>query len=160
METPKDFGARLQENWVKTVNLELTRLQSEIEKASPVYTGALKESWRFSPANPINNQGSLSTYNTYFPNVESGLPKGYVVGTAERERLQAWVITKMRANFLNAPFIVTKIANKYQAIGRKGVSYAGAAPKAVPKKLGDFPQQPVAGGLIDQAFRRLDKEFR
>lgn len=160
METPKDFGARLQQNWVKTVNLELTRLRSEIEAAAPEYTGALKKSWQLKEANLVNNQGSLSTFNPYFPNVESGLPKGYVMGSTERERLQGWVIAKMGAGFLNAPFIVSRIADKYQAIGRKGTSYVGAAPKTVPKKLGDFPREPVAGGLIDQAFRRLDKEFR
>lgn len=160
MEAPQDFGLRLQRNWVKTINDELTRLKEDIDKASPVYTGALKASWKLEEANLVNEKGTLWTDNTYFPKVEAGLPKGYVVGSPERQRLIGWVMAKKGLSAFNAPFMVTKVAEKYRAVGRKGQGYVGAAPKEVPKQLGAFPKEPVKGGLIDQAFRRLDKEFK
>jgi len=160
METPKDFGRKLQQNWAKTVNDELTTLKQEIEKATPVYTGSLRASWHFNPVNLVTGQASLETFSPHFPKVEAGLPKDYLMGSTERARLVGWVQAKMKVSFSQAPFIASHIAAKYKTSGRPGVSYVGAAPAEVPKRLGQFPQEPVKGGLIDQAFRRLDKVFK
>lgn len=160
METPTQFGEQIKRNWAFVINQELERLKEEIEKASPVYKGPLRKSWEMVPYNPVSGQGSLQTNNPYFPNVEAGLPKGYATGSQEVGRLEEWARNKLNRPPLLAAGMARNIALKYKAEGRPGLSYIGAAPKSVPKSLGAFAAKPVQGGLIDQAFRRLDKEFK
>jgi hypothetical protein len=155
MQTPSDFGQQIQKNWYVIVNEELTLLREKIEQKSPVYKGNLRQGWLQQKATPLNGQGSLETHVPYFPHIEAGLPKGYGVESNERDRLLAWVEAKMNVRGTNASHIVGGIVQRYFREGREGRSYVGAAPAKVPSKLGEFPKEPIRGGLIDQTFERI-----
>jgi hypothetical protein len=158
---PSTFYGDKRRKLILALNAEMVKLEAAVVKATPASDGRLRQGWDLNKASQNDPRVTLDQTVSYFLPVEFGRSPGKGISAEGQESVARWARLALGMPESETRSFAFLLSQKYKREGRPATGFAGLAkPGTIPTGqpgLAGEELTPVSGGLIDQAFKRLDE---
>lgn len=139
------------------LNEIMLTLEGDLVVNSPVDRGGLKGGWRLTPATLKDPSVTLSQNQIYFLPLELGRKPGTGLNQDGIDSVTLWAKRKLGLGERESKSLAYTYSRKLKREGSKAKGFAGLANEGDNPKPPSENLEPVQGGLIYEALRKIER---